>query len=85
MPLFGDRPCQRQAGVLLAVPLLVKSGLLEAFASTYHSLAPAFYGLRTTVVVLFLSALLRIKRPEHFKEHNLKNWGMWSGWTACQR
>jgi hypothetical protein len=75
VPLFGDRPCQRQAGVLLAVPLLVKSGLLEAFASTYRSLAPAFYGLRTTVVVLFLSALLRIKRPEHFKEHNPQELG----------
>ena len=75
LPLFGDRPCQRQAGVLLAVPFLVSSGLLEAFAETYHSLAPAFYGLRTTVVVLFLSALLRIKRPEHFKEHNPQELG----------
>jgi hypothetical protein len=75
LPQFGDRPCLRQAGVLLAIPLLVKSGLLEAFASTYHSLAPAFYGLRTTVVVLFLSALLRIKRPEHFKEHNPQELG----------
>jgi len=75
LPLFGDRPCQRQAGVLLAVPLLVQSGLLEAFAKTYRSLAPAFYGLRTTVVVLFLAALLRIKRPEHFKEHNPQELG----------
>jgi transposase len=75
LPLFGDRACQRQGGVLLAVPFLVESGLLEAFASTYRSLAPAFYGLRTTVVVLFLAALLRIKRPEHFKEHNPQELG----------
>jgi hypothetical protein len=75
LPLFGDRPCQRQAGALLAIPLLVQSGLLEAFAKTYRSLAPAFYGLRTTVVVLFLAALLRIKRPEHFKEHNPQELG----------
>jgi transposase len=75
LPLFADRPCQRQAGVLLAVPLLVMSGLLEAFASTYHSLGPAFYGLRSTVVILFLAALLRIKRPEHFKEHNPQELG----------
>jgi prepilin-type processing-associated H-X9-DG protein len=60
----------RQAGVLLAVPLLVESGLLEVFSRIYHSLGSAFYGLRTTVVVLFLSALLRIKRAEHFKEYN---------------
>jgi hypothetical protein len=70
LPLFGDRPCLRQAGVLLAIPLLVESGLVDVFFRVYHSLAPAFYGLRTTVVVLFLSALLRIKRPEHIKEHN---------------
>ena len=70
VPLFGDRPCLRQAGVLLAIPLLVKSGLLDVFSKVYHSLGPAFYGLRTTVVVLFVSALLRIKRPEHFKEYN---------------
>jgi len=74
-PLFADRPCLRQAGVLLAIPLLVQSGLLDVFAKVYHSLAPAFYGLRTTVVVLFLAALLRIKRPEHFKEHNPQELG----------
>jgi transposase len=70
VPLFGDRPCLRQAGVLLAIPLLVNSGLLEVFFTVYDSLGPAFYGLRTTVVVLFVSSLLRIKRPEHFKEYN---------------
>lgn len=69
-PLFGDRSKLQGAGVLMVIPLLVESGLLETFSTIYHSLGPAFYGLRTTVVVLFLSALLRIKRPEHFKEHN---------------
>ena len=57
LPLFGDRPCLRQAGALLAIPLLVESGLVDVFVRVYHSLAPAFYGLRTTVVVLFLSAV----------------------------
>lgn len=75
MPQFGDRPCLRQAGVLLAIPLLVESGLIDVFVRVYHSLAPAFYGLRTTVVVLFLSALLRIKRPEHIKEYNPQELG----------
>jgi len=75
MPQFGDRPRLRQAGVMLAIPLLVESGLLDVFVRVYHSLAPAFYGLRTTVVVLFLSALLRIKRPEHIKEHNPQELG----------
>ena len=75
VPLFGDRPCLRQAGVLLAIPLLVNSGLLDVFSKVYHSLGPAFYGLRTTVVVLFVSSLLRIKRPEHFKEYNPRELG----------
>jgi len=69
IPLFGDHASLPHAGVLLAVPLLVRHGLIEAFTKVYGScLAPAFYGLRTMAVVLFLTALLRIKRPEHLKE-----------------
>lgn len=68
VPLFKDRPCMARVGVLLAMPLLVENGLLEVFSKIYHSLGAAFYGLRTTVVVLFLTALLRIKRPENLKE-----------------
>jgi hypothetical protein len=64
-----------QAGVLLAVPLLVASGLLDVSAKVYHTLAPAFYGLRTTFLWLFLSALLRIKRPENVKEYNAQSLG----------
>jgi len=69
VPLFADVECLPRAGVLLAVPLLVQHGLIEAFVKVYGSLRPSFYGLRTIVVTLFLAALLRIKRPEHFKEY----------------
>ncbi len=69
VPLFADAEQLPRAGVLLAVPLLVSHGLLEVFQDVYGSLGPAFYGLRTTVVTLFLCALLRIKRPEELKEH----------------
>lgn len=75
LPLFGNRPCLRQAGVLLSIPLLVNSRLLEVFSRIYHSLGPAFYGLRNTVVVLFVAALLRIKRAENFKEYNPRELG----------
>jgi hypothetical protein len=44
----------------LAVPLLVRHGLIEAFVKVYGSLHPSFYGLRTVVVALFLAALLRL-------------------------
>jgi transposase len=69
VPLFADAEQLPRAGVLLAVPLLASHGLVEVFQKVYGSLGPAFYGLRTTVVTLFLCALLRIKRPEELKEH----------------
>jgi len=74
-PLFADAACVPHAGALLAVPLLVDHGLIETFAKVYRSIGPAFYGLRTIVVTLFLGALLRIKRPEHWKEHGPKGLG----------
>ncbi|NMC20946.1 MAG: hypothetical protein GYA33_11055 [Thermogutta sp.] len=75
VPLFADADCLPRAGVLLAVPLLVRHGLVDAFTRVYGSLHPSFYGLRTTVVTLFLAALLRIKRPEHFKEYRPEDLG----------
>ena len=74
-PLFADCECLPRAGVLLAVPLLVRHGLLEAFAKVYHSIGPAFYGLRTIVLTLSLGALLRIKRPEQWKEYRPQDLG----------
>jgi prepilin-type processing-associated H-X9-DG protein len=75
VPLFADAESLPRAGVLLAVPLLVRHGLIEAFVKVYGTLHPSFYGLRTIVVTLFLAALLRIKRPEHFKEYRPEDLG----------
>lgn len=70
LPLFAETEHLPRAGVLLAIPLLVESGLLEAVDKIYSgSLGPSFYGLRTLVLTLFLCALLRIKRPENLKEY----------------
>jgi transposase len=74
-PLFADTEGVPGAGVLLAIPLLVQSGLLEIFTRLYRSIGPAFYGLRTTVVCLFVLSLLRIKRPENLKEYNPEDLG----------
>ena len=74
-PLFADAEALPHAGVLLAIPLLERHGLVEVFGQVYESLRPAFYGLRTIVVTLFLSALLRIKRPEHLKEYRPEDLG----------
>ena len=69
-PLFRDGQHVPRAGVLLAVPAIVRSGILAIAREVYGSIGPAFFGLRTTVVALVLLALLRIKRPETLKEHS---------------
>jgi hypothetical protein len=68
-PLFRSGLRVPHAGVLLALPALVASGVFTIARQVYGSLGPAFYGLRTTLVALLLMALLRIKRPEGLKEH----------------
>src|SRR3990170_3928011 len=67
-PLFAPAAALPRAGVLLAVPSLVESGLLSMAATVYGSIGPAFYGLRTTLVAAVLLALLRIPRAETLKE-----------------
>jgi hypothetical protein len=75
-PLFGDHEELPRAGVLVAIPALQAHGGLEVFARLFGSvLGPAFYGLRTTVLSLFLMALLRIKRPENLKEYSPERLG----------
>jgi transposase len=68
-PLFRDGERVPRAGVLLALPAIAQSGVVEIAREVYGSIGPAFYGLRTTVVALVFLALLRIKRPEALKEH----------------
>ena len=68
-PLFGDADAVPGIGALLAVPVLVESGVVRIARQVYGSLGPAFYGLRTTILTLLLMALLRVKRVEGLKEH----------------
>ena len=67
-PMFRDGERIGGVGALLAVPYLVHSGLLRIAGKLYGGIGPAFYGLRTTLMTLFLMALLRIQRPEQLKE-----------------
>lgn len=68
-PLFAPGKKIPSAGVLLAIPALIKTGVFDCAQSVFGDIGPAFYGLRTTVLTLLLMALLRIKRPEALKEH----------------
>ena len=74
-PLFGCAAALPRAGVLLALPVLVASGVFECAQKTYGSQGPAFYGLRTSLLTLLLMALWRIKRPEGLKEHSPQELG----------
>lgn len=69
-PMFANAKAVPSAGVLLAVPLLVQSGIFDIARKLYGGIGPAFYGLRTTLLTLMLMALLRIKRPEWLKERD---------------
>jgi transposase len=69
IPLFASAEHLPRLGVLLAVPVLVRHGVLSVFQEVYGSLHPSFYGLRTLVLTLHLMALLRIKCPENLKEY----------------
>lgn len=74
-PVFANVEGLPQAGIFVAIPLLVQSEVLPIFSRLYSSIGPAFYGLRTTVVCLFMLSLLRIKRPENLKEYNPQDLG----------
>jgi transposase len=70
VPLFGEATEVPGAGVLFALPLLEHSGIFRVAKKLYGDIGPAFYGLRTTLLILLLMALLRIKRPEWLKERD---------------
>ncbi len=74
-PLFRSGTRVPGAGVLLALPALVESGVLQCAQEVYGSIGPAFYGLRTSILALVLMGLLRIKRPENLKEEPPDNLG----------
>jgi prepilin-type processing-associated H-X9-DG protein len=51
-------------GVLLAVPALVQTGLIETAQACYGQLRNGFYGLRSVLMTLALITLLREPHPE---------------------
>jgi transposase len=69
-PLFGEGCSVPDVGVLIALPCLVESGLFPISRKLYGEIGPAFYGQRTTLLMLLFMALLRIQRPEHLKERD---------------
>jgi hypothetical protein len=69
-PEFSASEGVRFAGVLLALPVLAKVGLLEAGAKAYGALQKGFYGLQSVLLTLAFMAFLRFKTPEQLKGCN---------------
>ena len=74
-PVFAAGLAVPRAGVLLALPVLVQSGLLQTAHQVYGSIGPAFYGLRTILLAFVVFARLRVKRAENIKEYAPKDLG----------
>ena len=73
-PLFAPGRRLDCMGFFMIVALLSSHPVLSIFERIYgKTLAPAFYGLRTTVMILLMMALLRIKRPENLRQYNPAN------------
>ena len=64
VPVFTPGARYPLAGLLLALPALAGTGLLETARSTYGRLKDGFYGLETMLVLLVFLALLREPRAE---------------------
>jgi len=67
------------AGVLLALPFVLREGLLEVAGALYGPLKPGFFGLRSVFLTLAFMALLRIKSPEQLKGHAPGEFGLLLG------
>jgi len=65
-PVFEASMAVAGAGALVALPALLRLGLLEAGA-VYERLRNGFYGLRSTLLCLAFMALLRIRTPERLQ------------------
>jgi len=75
-PVFAPGQHLPWVGGFLGLALLEKDPLLGVARQVFGGrLGAAFYGLRTMLVTLVLLALLRIKRPEHLRQHEAQGLG----------
>jgi transposase len=84
-PLFRNGKNIPGAGVLVAIPALIGSGIFDTAIEVFGSVGASFYELRTILLTLVLMALLRIKRPEGLKEYSPVDLGRLLGLErACE-
>src|SRR6266853_4879176 len=63
-PVITEGASLPLAGVLVILPTLAATGLLDAFEQTYGSVGAAFYGLASLVLSMSFAALLGCSRAE---------------------
>ena len=74
-PVFAPGQNLPWVGAFLALALLEKDPLLKVASRVFGSLGAAFYGLRSVMVSLVMLALLRIRKPEHLRQHQAQGLG----------
>ena len=82
-PIFANCEQVEFAGSFLAIALLGRDTFIESVHRVYGSMGPAFYGLRTVFMTLFLMAVLRIKNAEQVNRHSVLKLGRILGLDRC--
>lgn len=70
------------AGVLSALPSLLKEGLLDS-ARDLFSLPRGYYGMNTVIMFLAFMLLARVRNPESIRYHSPGEWGAVLGLDRC--
>lgn len=70
VPQFGDCSAVAGLGVLLALPAVLNTGLLQTASGIYGGFGAGFYGVRSILLCLCLMALLRVKRAEQLRHRS---------------
>ena len=84
-PVFTPGARYPLAGLLLALPPLAQSGLLDCARQVYGRLRNGFYGLEMMLIVLVFMALLREARAEGATRIPRPRWaGCWA-WTGPRK
>lgn len=84
VPVFTEGIQLPLAGLLLAVPGLEATGLLEVAGQVYGRLRNGFYGLRSVLLTLVMLALLREPRAEGARSPR-PIWAVCWAWTGPRR
>ena len=84
-PAFTPGARYPLAGLLLALPPLAQSGLLDCARQVYGRLRNGFYGLEVMLIVLVFMALLREARAEGATGSPRTRWAGCSAWTGPRK